>query len=223
MRNSNKVTNKISYIKRSDLLILCIVFIMLLALVVGMYVGSKKNKEEQIILVHESMEILAENQRLQFQQFIDNKVEILGALAKYPQIYEMDKEQQSEFIRNHSQELGFHQIFVMDKAGKAFYIEENITRNQKKEDFYCYVMENDIYITEPFYGADATTMTISVSIRNEDGKKIGALCGAVELNEIRETFSQNTMFLNGSSYLINRDGYYVSSADMNQVYNKENI
>ena len=133
MRNSNKVTNKISYIKRSDLLILCIVFIMLLALVVGMYVGSKKNKEEQIILVHESMEILAENQRLQFQQFIDNKVEILGALAKYPQIYEMDKEQQSEFIRNHSQELGFHQIFVMDKAGKAFYIEENITRNQKKE------------------------------------------------------------------------------------------
>lgn len=223
MRNSNKVTNKISYIKRSDLLILCIVFIMLLALVVGMYVGSKKNKEEQIILVHESMEILAENQRLQFQQFIDNKVEILGALAKYPQIYEMDKEQQSEFIRNHSQELGFHQIFVMDKAGKAFYIEENITRNQKKEDFYCYVMENDIYITEPFYGADATTMTISVSIRNEDGKKIGALCGAVELNEIQETFSQNTMFLNGSSYLINRDGYYVSSADMNQVYNKENI
>ena len=209
MRNSNKVTNKISYIKRSDLLILCIVFIMLLALVVGMYVGSKKNKEEQIILVHESMEILAENQRLQFQQFIDNKVEILGALAKYPQIYEMDKEQQSEFIRNHSQELGFHQIFVMDKAGKAFYIEENITRNQKQQDFYCYVMENDIYITEPFYGADATTMTISVSIRNEDGKKIGALCGAVELNEIRETFSQNTMFLNGSSYLINRDGYYV--------------
>lgn len=47
MRNSNKVTNKISYIKRSDLLILCIVFIMLLALVVGMYVGSKKIKRSK--------------------------------------------------------------------------------------------------------------------------------------------------------------------------------
>ena len=53
----------------------------------------------------------------------------------------------------------------------GYYIEESVTRNQKGEPFFEDVMENEIFITEPFYGADATTMTISVWIHNKTGDK----------------------------------------------------
>ena len=83
-------------------------------------------------------------------------------------------------------------------------------------------MKEDVFITEPFYGADATTMTISVSIYNKD-EKVGTICGAIELNEVQDMFRENKMFRNGTSFLINSDGYYVATEDMEKVYNKMTV
>lgn len=148
------------------------------------------------------------------------KISTLQALAAYPEIYEMDFESQKDFIQGRSKAWGFHHLFIIREDGTGFYMEENTTRNQKEEPFYHNVMENDIFITEPFYGRDATTMTISVSIFDEDGNKAGALCGAVELTEIQRMFNQNRMLMDGISYLINRDGTYIAATSMAKVYSK---
>ena len=84
-------------------------------------------------------------------------------------------------------------------------------------------MSQDLLITEPFHGGDATIITICVSIYNEEGHKVGALCGAVELKEMEEMFRENQMFLDGKSYLMNRGGKYISAEDMNKVYRKLSI
>lgn len=223
MRKKKVISNKISYIKPIDGCILIAVFLMFLVLIAGVSFGTNRYKSNQVLLVHDSMDILADNQRVQFEQYIDNKVDLLQGLVTFPEIYEMDTVKQGEFIKGRSKALGFHHLFIMKAAGMAYYVEEDLCRNQKGEPFFDNVMKNNIYITEPFYGADATTMTISVSIFDENKNKVGALCGAIELKDIQEMFRENRMFLNGNSYLINRSGYYMATKDMKKVYNKVTI
>lgn len=217
------IENKISYINRLDGGILAAVFVMFIVLIIGVSTETQRYKNSQMAQIQDSMEVLADNQRVQFEKYISEKVSLLQALVTFPDIYEMDMERQKAFIRERSEKLGFHHLFIIKEDGTGFYVEEGVCRNQKEEPFFQDVMDNDVYITEPFYGADAATMTISVSILDEDYRKIGALCGAIELNEIREMFAANRMFFNGESYLINRDGYYMAAEDMHKVYDRVNI
>ena len=218
-----KISNKISYVKPIDAIMLFVVFCMFIFLIVTVNIGTTRYKKSQIQMIQNSMEVLAGNQKVQFEQYVDNKVSLLQGLTKFPEIYEMDMEEQKKLLKGHSAALGFHHLFIMQDDGNGYYIEEGICRNQKDEPFYRDVMDNDVFITEPFYGGNATTMTISVSILDEDGKKVGALCGAIELKTIEKMFRENEMFLNGKSYLINREGNYVTAKDMQRVYKKIKI
>lgn len=222
MKNTTKRTmaNKTLYIKPADKMILFLVFIMFIVLIVGVKIGTQGYREKQLAAVQDSMEILADMQKTQFEQYISDKISVLQALATFPEIYEMDPVRQEELMKGRSNALGFHHLFIIREDGIGFYIEENTTRDQKDEPFYKNVMEYDIYITEPFYGADAATMTISVSIRDKDGNKTGALCGAINLTEIQQMFRRNRMLMDGISYLINRDGTYIAATDMKKVYSK---
>lgn len=223
MRKKKIVSNKISYIKPIDCGILIALFFMFVFLIVGMGIGTAKYKNSQVLMVQDFMDILADNQKVQFEQYIDNKVDLLQSLVTFPEIYEMDTYRQKNFIVNRSQAMGFHHLFVIGADGIAYYPEEDLIRNQKDEPFFDNVMDNDVYITEPYYGEDAIIMTVSVSIFNTNGNKVGAFCGAIELKNIQEMFHENRMFLNGKSYLINRNGYYIAAEDMNKVYNNETI
>lgn len=223
MRRKKIISNKISHMKPVDGGILIAVFVMFVLLIVGVSIGTARYKERQVLLVQDSMEILADNQRVQFEQYVNNKVSLLQGVVTFPEIYEMNTREQKDFIKGRSQALGFHHLFIMKKDGMAYYIEENLCRNQKKEPFFNDVMDNDIYITEPFYGADATTMTISVSILDENQKKVGALCGAIELEEVQQMFMENRMFLNGKSLLVNQVGNFISADDIEKVYIKTSV
>lgn len=214
---------KISYIKPLDRVILIAVFVMFIVLIAGVRIGTQSYKESQIVALQDFMDILAETQKAQFERYVSEKISLLQGWATFPEIYEMDTAQQEAFIKGRSKALGFHHIFIIREDGMGIYIEENTIRDQRNEIFYENVMKQDIYITEPFYGGDAVTMTISVSIRDADGEKVGALCGAIDLNELQRMFSQNRMFMKGFSYLINSDGAYIASTDMNKVYDKETI
>lgn len=209
--------------KPVDLGMLIIVFIMFIVLIVGLSVGTERYKKSQILTIQDSMEILADNQRIQFQQFVDRKVDLLKGMAKFPEVYGMDKKEQKQYFKDRSKAFGFHHIFIMGEDGTGYYIEEGVCRDQKDEPFFKSVMSQDLLITEPFHGGDATIITICVSIYNEEGHKVGALCGAVELKEMEEMFRENQMFLDGKSYLMNRGGNYIAAEDMDKVYRKLSI
>lgn len=224
MANEKKFREKkISYIKPFDRVMLIAVFIMFIVLIAGVRIGTQSYKDSQIVALQDFMDILAETQKVQFDRYVSEKISLLQGWATFPEIYEMDSERQEAFIEGRSKALGFHHIFIIREDGMGIYIEENTIRDQRNEIFYENVMKQDIYITEPFYGGDAVTMTISVSIRDADGEKVGALCGAIDLNELQRMFNQNRMFMKGFSYLINSDGTYIASTDMNKVYDKETI
>ncbi len=218
-----RTKNKISGIRKSDKVMLIVIFIMFLSLVFALQRGTSNYKKKQIEMVGDSIYIMAENQRNQFEEYVGEKVSVLQGMVNYPQIYEMEYEEQKKFIRHHSRDFGFYHLFVVHADGKVLYPEENITRDQKDEPFIYGVMNNDLYITEPYYGGDVVTITISVSIYNKKDEKVGALCGAVELRHVEKLFKKNKTYSNGISYLINSGGDFIASDGLHAVNSERKI
>lgn len=223
MKKRTHISSKKTYITKVDIAILSTVFVMLVVLIIGLWAGTDEYKRKQLLTIQDTMEVLSENQSVQFENYIEQKIEVLQGLAAFSEISGMNTLEQAEFINGHSKKLGFHHLFVISKDGTGFYPETGEYKNQKDEPFYDNVMQNEFYVTEPFYGADATTMTISVPILDGDYKKVGVLCGAVELNVVQELFAENRTIQDGKSYLVNREGRYVAVEDMQQVYEKLSI
>ncbi len=223
MDRQGKVKHKIQYIKKIDAIILSVVFVMFIVLIVGMWVTTQHYKDKQLYQFQDSMDIISDNQKTQFEDYIADKVKRLQGLATFGEINGMNADKQSKFLKDRSDELGFHHIFIMDMEGNGYYFDEGVTRNQKDEPFFKNVMNNHTYITEPFYGEYEAYMTVCVSIFDHSGEKVGALCGAVELNTMRNLFVETRTVINGEMFLINRDGAYVAADDMQLVYNKSSI
>ena len=93
-------------------------------------------EKSQVDFVQLVMEKTSLNQKDQFEAFVEDKVKILKAMAGYPEIYGMDRQKQSDFVKNHSAKWGFRHIFIMDLDGIGFYPEEALTRNQGGEVFF---------------------------------------------------------------------------------------
>lgn len=209
---------KIKYIRKVDVIFLALVFFMFLVLIIAVSIGTTAFKKKQLLLLRDTMDNFAQNQKIQFEKYIDDKVDVLKGLASYEQIYGMNEDEQNMFIKGHSQQFGFQDIFVMRADGSCFYIEEAVHRDRSEETFYFDAMSHDVFVTEPLYSNGSTIMTICVSITDNEGKKTGALCGAVELGELQNIFEKSKMILDGDIFIINRSGYYVSASDMQLVY-----
>ena len=220
MNRQEKVKHKIQYIKKIDAAILSAVFVMFIVLVIGLWVTTQHYKDKQLYQIQDSMDIISDNQETQFENYIAEKIKRLQGLATFYEINGMDADKQSKFLKGRSDELGFHHIFIMDMEGNGYYFDEGITRNQKDEPFFENVMNYHTYVTEPFYGEYEAYMTVCVSIFDNTGEKVGALCGAVELNTMRNLFVETRTVIDGEMFMVNREGAYVAADNMDLVYNK---
>ena len=199
-----------------------VISISVLMLVFSTYTQSAK--ANQIDLVSVVMEKMAANQKQQFESFVEDKIDILKALAEYPEIYEMDEAKQEAFIKGRSSDWGFNHIFVMDANGVGYYIDEEVHRNQKHEAFFEQIMNADVVKTDPFYLEDGTPiMTACVSIYNAEKEKVGVLCGAIRLDSIQQIIRSNKMILDGQCFILDKKGVYLTSDDARKVKNKVSI
>lgn len=203
-------------------LILFVSIVSILALIL-FRVFIDRMVESQFELVRMTMEQTSENQQQQFATFVNEKIDVLQTLATYPDIYEMDSERQKAFIENRSEGLGFQHIFVVDINGTGYYIDEDVYRDQRDEEFFTHIMETDVYITEPFYTEETTIMTGCVSIYNEEKEKVGVLCGAVNLENAQHLLEQNEMILDGKCFILNSEGHYMTSMNPEEVHSKRSI
>ncbi len=154
----------------------------------------------------------------------EEKFALLEYIATLPEIDGMNWSQQYQYIKGKEETLGFEHLFIMDKDGHGYYVNENIIRDQSGEEFFENCMNNDRYITEPFieYANDRTITTLCVSIYNDNGKKVGSLCGAMDLENVYDLVDsmQTGTYL---AFIVNLDGDFVASADMSQVNRGLNI
>lgn len=204
-------------------LIFIVSFLIVIVLsVFQVYTNSvEKSQQELIGLVMEKMSV---NLKTQFESYIDDKIKILQNWVNCSEIYNMDVEEQKEFLEKSYQSVGFHHMFVVDKDGMGYYFTEDTYRNQKNEPFFEYIMSNDVYVTEPFYSNyGPTIMTACVSIYNPEHEKVGVLCGAISLESIQNLILENQMILDGNCFIVDWSGNYITSQNRADVDNKKSI
>lgn len=200
---------------------------MSLLVIIAMFVFktyANNAETNQIDFVQLVMEKTSLNQKDQFESFVDEKIRILRALASHPEIYRMNTAEQTSFIKNRSVKWGFRHIFIMDMEGTGYYPEEGVTRNQGGELFFTNVMNNDIYITEPFYAEDGTAiMTACVTIYDTMREKVGVLCGAINLSSIQDVITGSEMLLGGDCFIVDRSGNFVTEPKRSNISSSASV
>ncbi|MDE6210128.1 MAG: sensor domain-containing diguanylate cyclase [Lachnospiraceae bacterium] len=154
----------------------------------------------------------------------NEKFALLEYIATLPEINEMKWANQYKYIKGKEATLGFEHLFIMDMTGHGYYVRENTIQDQSGEQFFQDVMNNDKFITEPFmdYNNNKSITTLCVSIY-KGGKKVGVLCGAMDLSKVYDLVENMQTGEDGLAAVINEAGEYVASSDMTQVHRKLNI
>ncbi|MBQ8519575.1 MAG: GGDEF domain-containing protein [Agathobacter sp.] len=211
-KNQNRLQVRRLKLKPLDYFMLIGATVSIIMLLVGLSTYMENAKTSQLNLIQEVMTNEAHNLKIQFEDLLDEKVELLQALVTYPEIYEMDEEKQKEFIRYRSDEFGFSHMFIMNKNGQGYYIDEDVHRDQSGEKFFYDVMYKEVFIAEPFYTETGDVFTtICVSIYNKNNEKVGALCGALRLDNIQKLIADNEMVLDGKCFILDKEGKYLTS------------
>lgn len=195
-------------------------------LVVGMILFSfamKASEEDRMQMVSDAMNTLAENQKMQMESFIEENMDTLSLLASFPEVYGMDTAAQRQFLKGRASKAGFSHLFIVDMKGQGYYVDEDVTRDHSQELFFQWLTENTTFVTPPYYTEDKAISTLSVPIYDSDRNKVGYLCGALDLTQIRDLFSGNQFLLDGEWFLINSQGTYMVHSDMNKVTKQESL
>ena len=222
MKHKREKYQTVLNVKMNDGKILLFLMALFIILTTTVILGTREYKEKHVNFIYDSMNTFAKNNKIQFEQFIDNKVEVLEGLTQYPEIYEMDAKIQREFIKGYSKKFGFSHIFIVDIQGNGYYFDDNRYINQSDEQFYQDIIDNDIFVTQPFFTENGIITTVSVSIYYNDKKK-GMLCGAVRLDELASMFAEYIIPMDGKLFLVNREGTYIVANDFDKVNNMMSI
>lgn len=204
--------------------IIIIVIAFAITIVMGTAITSYKDMETNLLTVYdENLENRVDELVQSFESFFEDKFNNLSYLAIQPEVYKMNWDEQKNFLSDKAKPLGFENVFIMDKNGYGRYVKQDVVKNQSDEIFYHNVMDNDKYITTPFMELQRSITTLSVSILDEKGNKVGAMCGTINLEKINLKIEDFKLGKEGFGILINEIGQYMACKDMLLVSNNENF
>ncbi|NLK96106.1 MAG: hypothetical protein GX275_13130 [Clostridiales bacterium] len=175
--------------------------IVVVIITISMSFITYKNMKDRVIEIYEGNLSNRTDERIEaINSFFDNKFENLKFLALQPEVYSMNWNTQRNYLLGKSKRLGFEHIFIMDNEGIGYYVETNVIKNQSSEEFSKLVLSNEKYISEPFmeYTQNRSIVTMTYSITDKDGNKLGSICGAVNLTEINKKIEE---FVLGGKWL----------------------
>lgn len=185
-------------------------FLLIFAMVLfRLYTYNVEHSQQE--LIQQVVTRMSENQKTQVTKYLDEKMTVLKGLTGYKQVSGMDVEEQREFLKSKSKKFGFFSFFVVDANGVGNYVDEGVLRDQSKEQFFFDIINNETFITEPYYtGIGPAITTMSVPIYKGD-KKAGVLCGTLSLSSIQSIVKKYEMVLDGGCFMLNQDGKVISS------------
>lgn len=218
-----RVSYKIK-VKTADKLIIFISFLCFITSLSFSLISFYSSKKNQINLKETDLKQYSNECKNYIDQYFEYNFNILEYLASYPEVYDMDWEKQYTFLLDQKERLNFEHFIVMDLEGKGYYTNRNEIKDQSQEIFFSDVMNNDNFLTEPFieYYENRAITTLSVSIYN-DGEKVGALCGVIDLSEIYKVFEEKIVGNNGYGFLINSSGDYIAHKNKEYIFNSSNF
>lgn len=221
----NQFKREKAYLGIIDKLIIIFIGIAIIFLAITSITSYKDMKRNLLEVYYDNLNNRIDELVESFDSYFNNKFDNLDFLAMQPEVYNMDRSKQREYLKDKAKPLGFEKLFVMDNDGMAYYVKQDILKNQSGEYFTEKVLSEDRYISEPFmeYTLHRSITTMSVDILNENGEKVGAICGTVDLEKVNFKIEEFKLGKDGFGLIINDNGQYIAYKDMMLVHSKENF
>lgn len=164
----------------------------------------------------------AKSMKQKMMATIDAKFAILDYIASVPEIYSMDDDKISSYLKSRTKNLGFEYFFVVDSNYDSNFFDKSEEKKHHNIELFKKAMLNDRYISDPYTEIDSEKpiTTLCTSIYDENGNKVGSLCAALSLADLYDEI--RTMFKNGIVAAITQNGDYVLYDDILSVVKREN-
>ena len=219
-----KVNKSLSTLKLYDKIVLSATVILIIISLILTVVSIDNIRKSKIEEVEQYLATLTMDFKENVDGFLQEKIDLLKFIASFPEIYNMNWDEQYKFLKEKTVYSKFEHMFIVDNEGYGYYVQGNVIKDQSHEEFFQNIKDKEEYITEPFLEEykNRSITTISVAIYN-NGNRVGTLCGALNLKEINDRIQNVKVKKSGFGFVINNNGNYVVSNDMNLVHNKINI
>lgn len=211
-------------IKVIDIVIILITFLCFIGMMMCSLISFYNSKENQIKLKESYLQQYTNECKNSIDEYFEYNFDILKYLKSYPEVYNMNWNEQYNFLKNQEEYLKFSYFIIMDLEGNGYYTNGYGIQDQSEEQFFSDVINNEMFLTEPFMEEkEHRAITTLSEFIYRDGKKVGALCGVIDLSKIYENFENKEIGNNGYSFIIDGNGNYIAHKDSNYVFNKNNF
>lgn len=222
MAKFKKLFNKKINIK--DIITILITLVVFILMIIFSLLSFCRFRENEIKLKENHLKQYVNERKSSIDEYFTYNFNTLKYLSSFPEIYNMEWNKQYEFLKTTQEYLNFQHFIIVDLEGNGYYSDRNEIKDQSKEQFFYDVINNETFLTEPFIevNENKAITTLSVSIYN-NGKKVGALCGVINLSEIYKKFEDDIVGSDGFSFLINNSGMYIAHKNKEYIFNKNNF
>lgn len=150
---------------------------------------------------------------------LDENRERLIEISKHPDIQGMDKEMQRNMLVRESETGEFREVFIAYPNGEVYYPNDDLTKNQKEEEFFQMIIKGEPIITEPFFVEEeqVSIITLTEPIKNSSGQLLGILCGSIELSDINTIIEETEISNEGYAFIVNKAGDLITHKEMSLV------
>lgn len=213
-------------VKLIDVIIIFMTFLCFIGTLTLNGLNFYNSRKAQFKLKENDLHQYAKECKNFIDQYFEYNFDILNYLSTYPEIYGMNWDEQYEFLTNEKRFFYFERFMIVDTEGKVYYAnnDKNEIKDQSDEEFFGDVINNERFLTEPFIQENEkiAIITLSTSIY-KDNKKVGALCGVLDLAKIYKIFEDKKVGSNGYSFLINKNGDYIAHKNNQYIFEDNNF
>ncbi|HCW54344.1 MAG TPA: hypothetical protein DG753_11535 [Clostridium sp.] len=151
---------------------------------------------------------------------LNHKFKQLEYIASMPEIQSMDWDIQYPVLVEQAEYWGFLHIFILQTNGLGYYAENNVIRDHSDEPFFHDITGDKKVLTEPLVNSETkfSIVTITAPIKDQNGKVLGNICGAIDLHKINSIIQDIDVGENGYAFILNKYGNFVTHKDMSLVY-----
>lgn len=210
--------------KRKVKIIILITLLCFISMLICSLASFYDSMKYQIKLKENSLKQYTNQFKESINEYVEYKFNTLEYLATYPEVYNMDWDEQYTFLKYQEDLLKITHFIIMDLDGNGYYTNRNEIKDQSDEQFFIDVMNNERFVTEPFIETyeNRAIIPLSVPIYN-NGIKVGVLCGVYDLSKAYDVFREKLVGNEGYAFVINKDGDYIAHKNSDYIFNKKNF
>ena len=181
--------------------------------VLGLYAVSRVKSSLELRIKNEFLSI-AELQVSAITEWLSTRQMDMLILSETARLQSMQLDQMAEVIEEFDATWGiYEQIFITDTSGQVVYDTIGSNANVSDRAYFGQAMKGEIVVSDPVVSRTTGNIIIVVAAPViADGEVKGVLGSVITTDYITNLFSQTQYGNTGETYLINKDGYFISDS-----------